>query len=65
MEMPTGRPRPRLDDDTRQRAIQAVNAALESFDRQSWYQTLWARLRFALYWMTYSLRRRMGRKGFF
>ena len=47
---------PQLAHDERQRAIQAVNAALEAYDRQTWYQTAWARLRFGLYWATYKLR---------
>lgn len=31
----------------------AVKEALEAYKAQKWYHTLWARLRFALFWLTY------------
>ncbi len=42
-------------------AIAAVRAALEAFDRQTWYQTAWARFRFAAYWLGYRCRLALGR----
>lgn len=47
---------PRLDDGTRAAANVAVAEAIAAFDKQRWYETAYARIRFGLFWATYWLR---------
>lgn len=39
----------------------AVAEALAAYKSQTWYQTAGARLRFAAYWVTYTIREHLGR----
>lgn len=64
-ELRAGIVRSRMDEATRAAAIRAVNDAMAAYEAQAWYRTVWARIRFAAYWVTYSIRRRLGVRGYF
>ena len=51
---------PKLDNETRDAANEAVKAALAAFAKQPWYITAYARIRFAIYWATYWIRLQIG-----
>ncbi len=52
--------RPQMDDATRSAAVLAVREAMEAFRGQKWYQTLWANVRFGLFWVGYKTRLVIG-----
>ncbi len=44
----------------KEEANKAVRNALAAFNQQAWYWTMYAKVRFALYWCTYWLRLKLA-----